>query len=276
METDQYIRSLLPSEIDSVISNSPWETVTVGQSGDLCFRVGLTDGKTGYLKSYFGLKRSEPAFELSVIDWLQERVPVATVRGHGKSSISAAHQFILWNSLRGKAAHDLVGQVEPAIIVRICAEAAWKLHQLNIGDCSLDQRLIVKVPRAIAEADQGRIRIGALDASRKGWSVDRLKRELQSNVPFSEDLVFTHGDFCLPNLIANREGLSGFIDLGRAGVADWHQDIALVLRSLQSSLGQAHEDLFLRHYGLIDQLDRKKSLSINCSMSSFDNFTLSI
>lgn len=45
--------------------------------------------------------------------------------------------------------------------------------------------------------------------------------------------VLSHGDFCLPNVLAQGDSICGFIDLGRAGVADKWQDIALCYRSLQ-------------------------------------------
>lgn len=52
-----------------------------------------------------------------------------------------------------------------------------------------------------------------------------------------ERLVFSHGDCCLPNIFLHKGGISGFIDLGRSGIADEYQDIALCYRSLLHNFG---------------------------------------
>ena len=54
---------------------------------------------------------------------------------------------------------------------------------------------------------------------------------LKNNRP-PEDIVLTHGDYCLPNIFANGDRISGFIDLGKVGPADRWQDIAIAIRSL--------------------------------------------
>ena len=54
---------------------------------------------------------------------------------------------------------------------------------------------------------------------------------LKNNRP-PEDIVLTHGDYCLPNIFAKGDRISGFIDLGKAGSADRWQDIAIAIRSL--------------------------------------------
>ena len=54
---------------------------------------------------------------------------------------------------------------------------------------------------------------------------------LKNNRP-PEDIVLTHGDYCLPNIFAKGDRISGFIDLGKVGPADRWQDIVIAIRSL--------------------------------------------
>lgn len=69
--------------------------------------------------------------------------------------------------------------------------------------------------------------------------------------PATEDLVFTHGDYCLPNVVINGDAVSGFIDLGLAGVADRYQDLALGARSLTYNFGLEWVPLFFETYGIV-------------------------
>jgi aminoglycoside phosphotransferase len=60
--------------------------------------------------------------------------------------------------------------------------------------------------------------------------------ELMETRPGHEDLVFTHGDYCLPNIILKDGKLSGFVDIGRARLADRYQDLGIAFRSLEYNL----------------------------------------
>jgi aminoglycoside phosphotransferase len=64
-------------------------------------------------------------------------------------------------------------------------------------------------------------------------------------------LVFTHGDYCLPNIMLKDGAVSGFLDLGRAGIADRYTDLALAARSIRHNMGDERlVNLFFHAYGL--------------------------
>ena len=74
---------------------------------------------------------------------------------------------------------------------------------------------------------------------------------LKQNKPKDARLSFTHGDYYLPNILAKHGKISGFIDLGRDGIADVYQDIALCVRSLKHNYGiEDYTDLFLKYLGI--------------------------
>jgi aminoglycoside phosphotransferase len=76
--------------------------------------------------------------------------------------------------------------------------------------------------------------------------------------PKEEDLVFTHGDYCFPNIIVDSDEISGFIDLGRSGIGDRYVDLSVIIRSIV--LNYNNYDilkLFLEQYGSLN-LDYEK------------------
>lgn len=257
----EYHRERLPPQVSKHLNPiQPWIEINSGRSGDSTYQVTLTDGADGdcaYLKVLYGLAPDPFANELDVMNYLNGKVPVPRLIEIGQNE---HHHFMLIIRIIGSNAANLVGQMPAEDIVRIMAESLKQFHSIDIKNCPLDQRVDKKVQKALLNAKNQLVRLDDLDACRRGWSLEKLTSELkekfQEILPLAEDLVFTHGDYCLPNVIINENTFSGFVDLGRAGIADRHQDIALALRSIQSNFKSSHEDLFLKHYELVAELNQ--------------------
>ena len=127
------------------------------------------------------------------------------------------------------------------------------IHSVDIAHCPFNQTLEVKLRRHAATWSWAWST--KMSSRMSTWEKPQAisTAMLPAKRPSREDLVFTHGDYCLPNVILKDGKVRGFIDWGRAGVADRYQDIALGVRSLRHN--HYPEDLvtvFLEAYGITD------------------------
>jgi kanamycin kinase/aminoglycoside 3'-phosphotransferase-2 len=114
------------------------------------------------------------------------------------------------------------------------AEFTRALHAIPVSDCPFRRDLNIMIPAAIAAVEAGAVDEDDFDDERRGLAAGQVLAELLGTRPASEDLVVCHGDLCLPNVLADPATgrITGVVDLGRLGVADRHQDLALATRSL--------------------------------------------
>lgn len=90
-----------------------------------------------------------------------------------------------------------------------------------------------------------------------GRDARQLLVELQARLPgLSNDLVFCHGDYCLPNVLIRHAQVVGVIDWSQGGYADRRFDLATAIFSLRLVL-QDLDDLstFLQAYGYAEPLE---------------------
>ena len=127
---------------------------------------------------------------------------------------------------------------------------------MAIDSCPFDHSLEQKITRAREHLLAGLIDEEDFDDSRLGQSAETVFQQLLATRPTQEDLVVTHGDACLPNLLAANDRFSGFVDCGRLGVADRYQDLALAAHSITDNLGEQWLPLFFEVYGVEPDLQR--------------------
>ena len=130
---------------------------------------------------------------------------------------------------------------------------------MDITDCPIDQRLERKLRDTGERVAKGLIDVNDFEAANRGSRPEDLYQRLLEAPPPSEDLVFTHGDYCLPNILIHQARMSGFVDLALAGVSDRYVDLALAARSLRHNLRGEERwvDLFLQTYGIAEPDEAK-------------------
>lgn len=157
----------------------------------------------------------------------------------------------LWLLMSEVPGRDLASSpdLSPLQIAEIAADALRELHALDPALCPFDQRLAAKLIRAEANVVAGRVDEQDMDDERLGRTAGSVLKEALALCPATEDLVVAHGDACMPNLMAEHGQFTGFIDCGRLGVADRHQDLALAAWSIEFNFGASFVHPFLARYG---------------------------
>ncbi|CAF0990378.1 unnamed protein product [Adineta steineri] len=235
----------LGEDFECKYGNIDWECVTIGESNAQVYQ-----SKEFILKIQIKTEHQNLFNEKLKMEWLKEKVPVANVIDYETDDL---FEYLLMTRINGTDAAQTKWKNNPEILVTLLGNELRKLHdKININNCPFDMRLIHKFQEASYQLKTRKVtEINSTD--------NDLLTELISIAP-KEDLVFTHGDYCLPNIIIDDQQcfINAFVDLGRAGIADRYYDLALGLRSIQFNLGQGYDQIFLNAYGLFSNIDENK------------------
>lgn len=174
--------------------------------------------------------------EYEALCWLDGKLPVPKIIAFAQES---GFNYLLMTKLNGAMACDTASLIHIDDTVAALADGLKKLWGVGTDDCPLDSSLDKRLVQAKANIETGLVDVNDFEPDTigpNGFSdVHALYAFLVNNRP-PEDPVFTHGDYCLPNLFIEKDQTVGFLDLGKAGIADRWQDIALCVRSLQHNM----------------------------------------
>lgn len=175
---------------------------------------------------------AEAQREHQMYQWLQGQLALPNIV---KAMEQEEHHYLLMERLKGEYACSDFWLKQPESLVEMLVQALQMLWNIPIEHCPYDATLSQKLKHAEYNVEHGLCDMDDAEAGTYGEnsfaSPKALLEWLKQNQP-EEDLVFSHGDFCLPNIFIDQGEISGFIDLGRSGIADRYQDIALCYRSL--------------------------------------------
>ncbi len=258
----------LPKRVQELVAGKPYTLDEIGMSGNqvLLFEdmVLKIEAQSEYVER-----------QVRIMEWLDGNLPVPKIFGY---EIYEGKSYLLMSRVQGEMSCVEYYLEHPHVLLEALAQGLQMLWNVDITDCPNVRDLEAELAEARVRVEQGLVDVDNAEPDTFGEngfeSPVHLLKWLEENRPVCES-VFSHGDFCLPNVFLQDGQVSGFIDLGDAGVGDKWRDIALCYRSLKHNFdgtfgGKVYEDfkpdlLFealgiepdwekLRYYILLDEL----------------------
>lgn len=206
-----------------------------------------------YLKTKSNDQIYEIESERKAYDWLKNKLRVPKIEFF--DSIYN-YDMLCVSKLDGILFDDLKDELDNEKFIDLYIRALKNMHSLDISSCKLENKIKKRLSdaRKIMNIESEKVVCTVYDyvnGVEKKINKINIYRHLMANIPSTEELVFTHGDYCFDNLIYN-DGVPAYIDLGRGGVADKYQDIALAVRNIHEEFGLVWVDYFIKNYGISD------------------------
>jgi aminoglycoside phosphotransferase len=252
MKLDE-IQNSLPADVARFVSGYAWRENHIGFSRTRVFRLTARGRAPLYLKIDPHATKFSLAEEKRRLDWLKNRLPVP------ETILLAADEtnsYLLMTEISGVPAIDDALRSDVPRLIEKLVEGLKLIHAVSIENCPFRARLVDKIEAARERMENGLVEEEDFDEERLGRTAADVFEEMLASVPAVEETVFTHGDFCAPNVIIKNKKLSGFVDWAEAGVADKYQDLALLSRSVRDNFGAVYEEKVFDVYGI--EPDREK------------------
>lgn len=241
------LKQSLPPQLCEVVAGYTFHQIHLGLSPSKVFRLESKDKPNLYLKT----SPRQPAFSLLQekmrLEWLAHRLPVPRVLLFAEDESA---DYLILSEISGLPASDDSLKTDIPRIIEQLANGLKMIHALPVENCPFDARTKTVIELARERLKKGLVDEGDFDAERQGKTAEDVFRELSEIKLPDEDLVFTHGDYCVPNIILEKGKLNGFVDLGNAGIADRYQDLALLSRSVGYNFGEEYQKYVFEFYGI--------------------------
>lgn len=237
-------------DLSPLIEGRAWFRNLIGESGAAVHRLSLPGAPDLYLKHGRGDIATDIADEAARLRWLAPHVSTPQVL-HVSTDADAA--WLLTTALPGRTAYDvLTSHPSQALnIVDRIAVFLKTLHAIPVARCPFDSGPARRLSLAHARMQAGLVDVDDFDATHEGWTPQQVWDEMIALRPAAIEPVIAHGDWSLDNILIEDRAVSGCIDVGRLGVADRYQDLAILWNNLDE-FGPDAQTRFLAAYGIAD------------------------
>ncbi|MCM1541370.1 MAG: aminoglycoside 3'-phosphotransferase [Blautia sp.] len=215
----------LPDRIKDLVTDEAYQTDDMGMSGS---SIQIYADKILKIQEH----NEESENEYRMMQYLRGKLPVPEVYAYETAD---GLSYLLMSKCPGQMACAREYMTDPPMQCRMLADGLKRLWGVDISSCPSDQRLAHKLEHARYNVENNLVDLDNVEPDTFGEKGFRdsaaLLQWLYDNRP-DEEPVLSHGDYCLPNIFGMGERVSGYIDLGKTGIADKWCDIAICYRSL--------------------------------------------
>lgn len=231
----------------------------IGFSGDAVYL--LEEGYQGKDVVVKISSRDEVRFEGENLQWLFNQVRVPKIYEIGKIE---NQNYLIMEKLPGRMLQEAFVDWKVEDVICEYARAIRRFHEIPLGKIPHNHGVEQKIQEAKENIDKKVVKTQYFEPEFQNMSALEVYQLMLQYRPKEEDIVISHGDVCMPNMILNENAEIGYIDVVQMGTNDRHLDIAIGLRSLRYNLAlysyeltKEYIDLFKKAYG-IEKLDRDK------------------
>ncbi len=214
----------LPSQIKNFIDGAELTEIHQGCSGSQVFQVTHRNQENFYLKTNLVSPHFSILHEIGILEWLHGKLRVPEVVEYVQDD---RREYVVLTEIPGINCVEAMAVLEFRQIVALLAEGLREIHQVDISQCPFDESIDAKLRHAQHHLDLELVDESDVDDERQGMTAQEVMESLYQLRPKEEDFVFNHGDYCLPNILVRNDRVSGYIDLGRAGISDRYNDLAI-------------------------------------------------
>ena len=250
----------MPTKIKKMIDGKPFVVDDIGMSGnqvlifeDMVLKIDNNPAKM-----------SE---QVLIMRWLEGKVFGPQVLEYEEKH---GNGYLLMSRMSGEMSCSTYYLEHPSILLEALVSGLKMLWEVDIRECPRVRDLDAVLKEARHQVENNLVDLDNVEPTTFGEggfeSPKHLLEWLENNRPPFEP-VFSHGDYCLPNVFLENGRINGFIDLDKAGVCDKWNDIALCYRSLKDNFaglygGKVYEDfnpdMFFEVLGIEPDWDKIK------------------
>lgn len=244
-------KKYLPVDVYKLIKDKEIKPNNIGMSKSQIYEIkDKKDPKNGYF-----LKINEPEIgyrlynTYAVLNWIDDKLPVPKVLVYTKKG---RKEFLLQEKIDGEVSFSDYFYPIRDNILKLLAEGLQNIHTLEHSD--FPKNLVYDNNKLLEIANQrlknGLVEKETFDFKWQHKNEYQLLKELEEkSKEIKEELVFSHGDYCLPNIMIDNNKISGYVDWIHGGVYDRNYDLAAVIWSITWNFGEKYVQTFLDYYG---------------------------